>query len=78
MKKFAQNEPVVTVGAVVGAIMAVLYALIQLNVFQMDEAQLAAVQDALLQVLGLVFIVAPITIAMIQRQFVTPVKKLES
>lgn len=67
-----QNEPVVTVTTVVGAIMAVLLMLVSLNVFNLTEDQLEAIQGALVAVVPLFFVGA----GLIARQFVTPVNKL--
>lgn len=67
------NEPVLTVGSIVAAIMAVLVALVSLNVFNLTPEQLDAVEKAVMAVLILAF---PVT-AMIARQFVTPVSKSE-
>ena len=68
-----QNEPVVTVGMITAAVMAVLVALVSLNVFNLDAEQLDAIENALSLVLVLAFPVS----ALIARQFVTPVSKLE-
>ncbi len=67
------NEPVLTVGSIAGAIMAVLIALVSLNVFNLTPEQLDAIEMAVKMVLVLAF---PVT-AMIARQFVTPVSRSE-
>lgn len=73
MKNFAENEPVVTVTTIVGAIMAALIALVSLNVFNLTEDQLNAIEGALVAIVPLFFIGA----GFIARQFVVPVAKLE-
>ncbi len=70
MKAKIQNEPVVTVAVVEAAIMAVLIAMVSLNVIQLTDEQLASISAAVIAVFPLVLIGT----AMIQRQFVTPVK----
>jgi len=66
-----KNEPVVTVGTITAAVMAVLVALVSLNVFDLTAEQLAAIENAL----ALALVLALPVSAMIARQFVTPVSK---
>ena len=65
-----KNEPVLTAGAVVGAIMATLAALVALGVININPEQMGAIGAALTAVVGLVL---PVVGAFVARQYVTPV-----
>lgn len=69
-----QEEPVVTVSAVVALLMALLAMLIELNVIVLDEVQLEAIKNFALTAVPFLFLGT----AMIQRQFVYPNKKVEA
>ena len=73
MKSKIQDEPVVTVAVVEAAIMAVIFALVSLNVIELTDEQLASISAAVIAVFPLLLIGT----ALIQRQFVTPVSKLD-
>lgn len=68
--KTIQNEPVLTAGAIVGAIMATLAALVALGVIDISSDQMSAIGAALTAVFGLVL---PIVGAWVARRYVTPV-----
>ena len=70
MMKTIQNEPVLTAGAIVGAIMATLAALVALGVIDITPEQMSAVEKALGAILALVL---PVVGAWIARRYVTPV-----
>jgi uncharacterized membrane protein (Fun14 family) len=65
-----KNEPVLTAGAVVGAIMATLAALVALGVININPEQMGAIGAALTAVVGLAL---PVVGAFVARQYVTPV-----
>lgn len=68
--KTIQNEPVLTAGAIVGAIMATLTALVALGVIDISSDQMSAIGAALTAILGLLL---PIVGAIVARRYVTPV-----
>lgn len=68
--KTIQNEPVLTAGAIVGAIMAVLTALVALGVIDISGEQMSAIGAALTAVISLIL---PIVGAIVARRYVTPV-----
>lgn len=65
-----QNEPVLTAGAIVGAIMATLAALVALGVIAISPEQMSAIEKALGAILALLL---PIVGAWVARRYVTPV-----
>ena len=69
MKALTEREPVMTAGAIVGAVMAVMAALVMLGVVNLDPEQLSAIETALLALLTLFL---PIAGAWAARQQVTP------
>ena len=70
MKNLVTNEPVMTVGLIVGAIMATLAMLVSLGVINIDPEQMSAIETALASILALVL---PLIGAFVARSQVTPV-----
>lgn len=65
-----KNEPVMTAGAVIGAIMAVLTALVALDVISITPEQISAVEAVLVAVVPLLLSLIG---AVVARRYVTPV-----
>ena len=64
------NEPVITAGAIIGAIMAVLTALVALDVISITPEQISAVEPVLVAVVPLLL---SLIAAVVARRYVTPV-----
>ena len=78
IKAKVQGEPVVSIGAVVGAIMATLVTLISLNVINLTTEQLESIGKALNDWGALLVLALPIITGLIQRRFVSPYEKEEA
>lgn len=70
MNNLLNREPVMTVGGIVGAIMATLAVLVSLGVIKLEPEQMSAIETALVAVASLLF---PLVGAWIARGQVTPV-----
>ena len=64
------NEPVVTAGAIIGAIMAALTAMVALGVIDITPEQVSAIEALLVALVPLILSVVG---AVVARRYVTPV-----